>query len=544
MKELLKNKSTKLIGISLIAGLFLGWVFFYSSTPKTSINSKEKQTETEEVIYTCSMHPQIRQNKPGLCPICAMDLVPVKKSGSDDEYTSPNEIQMTKSALALASVSTTIVKKSVPNPKIHLQGKIEPDERRIHEITARYGGRIENLSINHKGQYVKKGEILGSIYSPELISAQRELLEAINLKESNPSFYKATRQKLSLWNLSESQIKSIENTGKVKTYFNIIAPTTGTVIERNISTGDYVKEGTSLFNIINLSKVWVIFDAYESDISFINLGDIIEFTVQSFPENKYSGKVSYIAPFIDNKSRVAKVRIELDNPKEKLKPDMFVTGILNAKLVNKQDEILIPQSAILWTGKRSIVYVKIPNRKNTTFLYREVTLGAKAGKYYIVKEGLSEGEEIATNGVFKIDAAAQLEGKTSMMNPKGIKVSTGHNHGDDKNMKTDHSGHNMSMQDKQNMQDNKISHTSFKVSGNCAMCKKTIEKAAKSLPGVQTADWSTESKNLHISFDKKKTKLSEIHRAIAKAGYDTEKQKATKEAYEKLPSCCKYTREE
>lgn len=535
MKRLLQNKDIKLIGITLIAGLFLGWLFFYSPSKETEVSQKQEQSEAKEETYTCSMHPQIRQNKPGLCPICAMDLVPVKTSDSEEEHADLNEIQMTKSALALASVETSIVKKAAPAPKIQLQGKIKPDERRIHEIAARFGGRIEKLNINYTGQYVKKGNILGTIYSPELISAQRELLEAIHLKDTHPSLYKAARKKLKLWNLTDMQIKSIEKSGKVKTYFNILSPSTGTVSKLNISAGEYVKEGTPMFNIVNLSKVWVIFDAYESDISFIKLGDIIDFRVQSFPDQKFKGKVSYVAPFIDKKSRTAKVRIELNNPKEKLKPDMFAKGTLHAKTTSRKNEILIPQSSILWTGKRAIVYVKVPDRKNSTFLYREITLGAKTGDQYIVKSGLTEGEEIATNGVFKIDAAAQLEGKTSMMNPKGLKSSTGNNHGAH--------GHDEHKKPTTEKQPQNLKHTSFNVSGNCTMCKTAIEKAAKSVPGVHTANWNIESKELHISFNEKQTKLSEIHKAIAKAGYDTEKEKATKEAYEKLPACCKYTRE-
>lgn len=416
MTTKINKRDIRLTGITLFAGLFLGWLFFHSSGDEASHNHEEHSV-AEETVYTCSMHPQIKQNKPGLCPICAMDLVPVETGNSDGEHVDPNEIQMTESALALASVQTVIVKKGIPEKKIQLLGKVKADERKISELTARFGGRIEKLFINYTGQQVQKGQKLATIYSPELITAQKELLEAIKYKNSNPSFYKAVRSKLKLWNLSEKQINAIENSGEPKTYFNIRSPITGTVTKRHVAIGNYVKEGSALFEVIDLSKVWVMFDAYESDLSWIKNGDKIDFTIQSVPGEIYTGKVTHIDPFIDAQTRVAQVRVELNNPQQQLKPGMFTSGILISNTAENTNELLIPKSSILWTGKRAVVYVKIPERKTASFIYREIVLGPEAGNLYVVRDGLSEGEEIAVNGVFKIDAAAQLAGKSSMMNP-------------------------------------------------------------------------------------------------------------------------------
>ena len=201
MKTKINKRDIKLIGITLIAGLFFGWLLFHSSSNETAHNHEE-HTQAGETVYTCSMHPQIKQNKPGLCPICAMDLVPMETGSIEGEHVDPNEIQMTESALALASVQTTIVKKGIPEKDVQLLGKVKADERNISELTARFGGRIEKLFINYTGQQVKKGEKLGVIYSPELITAQKELLEALKYKTSNPSFYKASRAKLKLWDLT------------------------------------------------------------------------------------------------------------------------------------------------------------------------------------------------------------------------------------------------------------------------------------------------------------------------------------------------------
>ena len=534
MKTNINKRDIKLIGITLIAGLFFGWLFFHSSGTETAHNHEE-QTEAEEKVYTCSMHPQIKQNKPGLCPICAMDLVPMETGSIEGEHVDPNEIQMTESALALASVQTTIVKRGVPEKNVQLLGKVKADERKISELTARFGGRIEKLFINYTGQNVRKGQKLGTIYSPDLITAQKELLEAVKYKESNPSFYKASRTKLKLWDLTEQQIDAIETKGEPKTYFEIQSPITGTVTKRHVAIGDYVKEGSALFEVINLSKVWVMFDAYESDLPWIRKGDVIDFTIQSIPGENFSGKVTYIDPFIDAQTRVAQVRVELNNPKQKLKPEMFTNGILKSNVAENTNELLIPKSSILWTGKRAVVYIKVPGRESASFIYRQITLGAEAGNFYVVADGLSEGEEIATNGVFKIDAAAQLAGKSSMMNPDGGQVSTGHNHGETTaKVGNEHEGHDMS--------DANLKHETFKVSGNCEMCKSTIETTTKALPGVNVANWNVETKELHVSFNEEKSSLSDIHKAIAKSGYDTELETAPKNAYDDLPACCQYTR--
>ena len=418
-----------IIGIAaLVIGLALGWIFFGDSSNTTAEHTEIAEHDHEgETIWTCSMHPQIKMDEPGQCPICGMDLIPIE-TDSDDEALGPDEIQMSEAGVKLAEIQTVKVRIGQPERTVFLLGIIKPDERNIAEITARFGGRIEKLSINFTGQNVRKGDKLATIYSPELVSAQRELVEAIKYKNTNPGFYKAARTKLLLWDLTAGQIDELENSGKVQHYFSLLSPISGTVTRRDVSIGDYVKVGSPMFEVINLKKVWVMFDAYESDLPWIKNRDKIDFTIQSLPGRNFTGKVKYIDPFIDEKTRVAKVRVELNNSKMELKPEMFANGILRSE-INSTDDLLIPKSSILWTGKRSVVYVKVPNRMKPTYIYREIVLGPEAGKFYVVASGLTEGEEIAVNGVFKIDAAAQLSGKPSMMNPVGGKVSTGHNHG-------------------------------------------------------------------------------------------------------------------
>lgn len=545
MKANIKKRDIGIVAITLVAGLFLGWLFFHSSGASHEGQNHANTEKAEETIWTCSMHPQIKQNKPGLCPICAMDLVPMTSLQSDGEYVDPNEIQMTDAALALASVQTTVVQKGMPEKTVQLLGKVKADERNIAELTARFGGRIEKLLVNYTGQNVVKGQKLGTIYSPELITAQKELLEAIKFKETTPTFYKSAKTKLKLWDLTDEQIQSVETGGEPQTYFEILSPISGTVTKRHVAIGDYIKEGSALFEVINLSKVWVMFDAYESDLPWIKVGDKMDFTIQSVPGKPFSGKVTFIDPFIDAKTRVAQVRVELNNSDLALKPEMFANGVLISQIAENTNELLIPKSAILWTGKRAVVYVKVSNRETASFVYRELVLGPEAGNFYVVKEGLYEGETIAINGVFKIDAAAQLAGKTSMMNPEGGMASTSHNHGD-MNMQNESGSKSITMQTNEHtnhkMEAN-LEHAMFKVSGNCEMCKDRIEKTAMELDGVNSAEWNSENKMLHISFNKDKVSLSDIHRAIANVGHDTEKETAPNDVYKNLPECCKYTRE-
>jgi Cu(I)/Ag(I) efflux system membrane fusion protein len=423
------KQNYKLIIIVLTFGILLGWIITPSGNKQSADDGHDHSEEVANQTWTCSMHPQIKKDQPGDCPICGMELIPLVSATATEDETDPNEIQMTESAMKLADVQTVTVQRGKPEKSILLQGKIKADERNIAKLTARFGGRIEKLFVNFKGQNVRKGEKLGVIYSPDLVTAQRELIEAAKYKDTNPSFYKASRNKLKLWDLTEKQIELIENSGDPVVYFDILSPISGTVTQRKVTMGDYVKEGSPLFEVTNLSRVWVMFDAYETDLPWISVNDKIDFNIEAMPAKKFSGKVSYIDPVINPKTRVAQVRVITNNPGQALKPEMFVTGKLISQKAGSSDELLIPKTSILWTGKRAVVYVKVPNREIPSFIYREITLGPEAGGYYVVAEGLSEGERIAANGVFKIDASAQLAGKPSMMNPAGGKISTGHNHG-------------------------------------------------------------------------------------------------------------------
>jgi Cu(I)/Ag(I) efflux system membrane fusion protein len=401
------------------------------------------------------------------------------------------------------------VTRKEPSKEVRLYGKVQADERLVQSQVAHISGRIEKLYVNFTGENVSKNQMLASIYSPELVNAQQELIEAVKSKMSEPGLYEASKEKLMLWKLTEKQIAALEESGKPQNSVDVISNTSGVITSKNVNTGDYISQGQVLFEISDLSKVWVLFDAYESDIQFVKAGKKVTFTVKALPGMDFTGKISFIDPFIDPVTRVAGVRLEADNSKGKLKPEMFATGIIMTNSSEEKNEIIIPASAVLWTGKRSVVYVKQPSADGTAYKMREIGLGQSLGDEYVVTSGLSEGEEIVSGGTFYIDAAAQLEGKTSMMN---------------------------SLNEKK--EDN--AKVAFKVSGNCEMCKDRIEKTSLSIKGVSSAIWDIEKKSVNIEYDSEQTSTDKIARAIADAGHDNEFFKAPDSVYKALPECCLY----
>ena len=427
MKNILNNKWIVII-LVLILGIVIGKFIGGGNSTDEAIGTHIHDETSEEQIWTCSMHPQIQQNGPGQCPLCGMDLIPLDNS-MDSKEALPDEVSMSASAMKLAEIQTYVVKRENPEKEIRLLGKVKPDERLVYSQAVHFPGRIEKLFINFTGEKVVKGQKLATIYSPELVTAQKELFEVLKDESTNPALVEAARNKLKQWKFSDQQIDNIEKSGEVQNELNILSDHNGYVMMLMASEGDYVKAGQILLEVTDLSRVWMLFEAYENDLPWVKVGDNLEIELKAIPGKTFKEKITFIDPFINPKTRVANVRVEMSNASGLLKPDMFANGIITSKLPITGEVILVPKSAVLWTGKRAVVYIKLPNREHNSFIYREVILGEDAGEFYVIKEGLEEGEEIATNGVFKIDAAAQLAGKKSMMNPTGGKVATGHNHG-------------------------------------------------------------------------------------------------------------------
>jgi Cu(I)/Ag(I) efflux system membrane fusion protein len=421
------KKIIRIAVTTLFVGLLLGW-FFFGGSKNTTVDEHQHDSEmVGETIWTCSMHPQIRQNEPGDCPICGMELIPLESD--DNSELDPMAISMSPTAMQIANVGTEIVGKAKPVKSVRLNGKVEADERSVYSQSSHIPGRIEKLMVNFTGEYVNKGQVIASIYSPDLVNAQEELFEARKIVETEPLLFNSAKEKLKNWKLTDNQIAQILESGIVKEELPILADISGYVTEKKVNLGDYIMKGMAIYEIANLNSVWILFDVYESDMAWVKKGDVVNFTVQSLPGESFKSKISYIDPVIDPMTRVAKARVEINNSGLKLKPEMFVSGTVEAELPIKSDAIIVPKTAVMWTGQRSVVYIKNTTAKGVNFMMRDVTLGPALGDGFVVNEGLQEGEEIAINGTFSIDAAAQLAGKPSMMNPEGGPAMTGHNHG-------------------------------------------------------------------------------------------------------------------
>lgn len=425
MKNILNNKFA-LVGLALLVGLVIGWLIKPANSPGIQETEHDHSATVANEIWTCSMHPQVRKNEAGDCPICGMDLIPLERSDSEID---PMAVSMSPTAMQLADVQTLVVGMGNSAKSIRLNGKIQADERNRYTQSAHIPGRIEKLTVSFTGEYVNKGQVIAYIYSPELVNAQEELFEAQKIKASQPALFKAAKEKLKNWKLSETQIDEILKTNKALQVFPILANVSGYVTKKAVNLGDYVKTGQPIFEIADLSKVWVLFDVYESEMESVKKGDKISYTVQSLTGKVFSGIISYVDPLVNSNTRVVQARVEVDNTSLLLKPEMFVSGIIESNATDNVDAVIVPKTAVMWTGKRSVVYVKVSSAQSVNFRMREVTLGPSLGDSYIIEEGLELGEEVAVNGTFSIDAAAQLAGKPSMMSPEGGMAITGHNHG-------------------------------------------------------------------------------------------------------------------
>ena len=425
------NRETIIIVlVTLAIGLLLGWLIFGGSE-STATEEHQHEHSAEEVAgettWTCSMHPQIRQPEPGDCPICGMDLIPLEEEQNSE--IDPNAVSMSATAMQLANIQTAVVGSSELLKVVRLNGKVQEDERLIFSQSSHIPGRIEDLKVNFTGDYVKKGQVIASVYSPDLVTAQEELFEAQKIKDSQPQLFEAAKEKLKNWKLTDDQINQILASGKTLETFDVLAEVSGYVTQKKVNTGDYVRRGEAIYEVADFSHIWVLFDVYESDLLWIKKGDKVTYTIESLPGETFEGTIHYLDPVINPKTRVAKARVVQSNTALKLKPEMFVSGKVEAKLP-QTDAVVVPKTAVMWTGKRSVVYVKSQTEKGVCFNMREVDLGPALGESYVIEDGLLKGEEIAVNGTFSIDAAAQLAGKPSMMSPESGKVSTGHNHGE------------------------------------------------------------------------------------------------------------------
>jgi Cu(I)/Ag(I) efflux system membrane fusion protein len=483
-REMIPRSGSAIVGLGLVAvaAFVLGGFLFGNGDPseerRGTADAHVSETPSEATTWTCSMHPHIQLPKPGKCPICYMDLIPLRRDTGDD--LGPAQIRLSERAKNLARIRTTAVRRAFADREVRMVGRIAYDESRVAFITARVPGRLDHLYADFTGMTVKRGDHMVSIYSPELLATQEELLQARAavealqrstsrvLQTTADATLESAREKLRLHGLTERQVSGIETSGKTSDHLTIYAPIGGVVVHKEALEGMYVQTGTQIYTIADLSQLWVLFEAYESDLPWLRYGQGVTFTTQSFPGEEFEAVISFLDPVVDPSTRTVKVRAIVENGGRRLKPDMFVRGVVRSRVdgrgnvidkdlagkwispmhpevvkngpgkcdvcgmplvraeslgyaprkISEEDApLLIPATAPLITGKRAVVYVEIPDPAGPLFEGRVVQLGPRAGDFYVVSSGLEEGELVVTHGAFKIDSELQIQAKPSMMSP-------------------------------------------------------------------------------------------------------------------------------
>jgi len=378
--------------------------------------------------WTCSMHPQVRSPEPGACPICGMDLIPVSKADGDAQ--AQNRIALSQSARLRAKIRTTPVKRlHAGRFERRLLGRVDYDETRLRTVTSWIEGRIDRLHVRTTGEKVQRGQVIATLYSPEVLRAHQDLLLAKQqiqklrgategARMGAEAALEASRERLRLLGVPADEVAAMEQASRPSEQIRIRSPFSGTVIERLATEGAYVKTGTGLYQIADLSRLWVQLDAYESDLPVLQIGQEVSLKVEALPTEEFSGRVTFVDPILNQRTRTTRVRIEVKNPKGQLRPNMFAEAVVrgsSSTASGEDDALVIPETAPLFTGRRSVVYVEIPGMASPTYEARVVRLGPKMGEVYPVIAGVREGERVVVNGAFTLDADLQIRGGDSMM---------------------------------------------------------------------------------------------------------------------------------
>jgi Cu(I)/Ag(I) efflux system membrane fusion protein len=446
----------------LLVGMFLAGWWIGRPAKKSASTAAEADSGT---IWTCSMHPSVRQPGPGLCPICEMELIPVSAEGAGGL----REIKLTADAAARLDVRVAPVRRQPAVAQLEFLGRVAADETLVLTTTARMAGRLDKLFVDYTGTTVRKGYHIAEIYSPDLYVAQVTLRQAKQDFAKNPTatrkaFYQAEREKLRLLGISSEQIDAMEEQSEPTDHVTLNAPQDGVVLKLHKRQGDYVKTGEAIYSLADLSTVWVFLEAYEGDLPWLKYAQDVEFHAEALPGKTFTGKIAFMDRIVDEARRIARIRVNVPNPDEALKPGMFVRGtvssvlsgdrVFNSALAGKwispmhpeiikdgpgkcdkcgmdlvpakelgytaeaediEPPLLVPTPAVLRTGDRAVVYRRIVSKKDPVFEGREIVLGPRAGDYFIVESGLREGDLVVTRGAFKLDSELQVRAKTAMM---------------------------------------------------------------------------------------------------------------------------------
>ena len=479
--------------ISIALGLAAGWFFFRSAqetgtvterkilyyrdpmnpantspTPKKAPDGMDfvpvyadeesgtGEKERKILYYVDPMHPAYKSDKPGTAPDCGMDLVPVyadEKGGSTDGGGIPGAIKISPEKQQLIGVQTGFVEYQEAQKSIRAVGQVAYAEPQLAYVTTKFEGYIENLLVDYTGKLVEKGQPLFTIYSPELVSTQEEYLLALKTQKSIQqsasaeaaaganTLLESAKRRLQLWDITDKEIEELARTGNIKKSLTIYSPIRGYVLEKMAVRGLKVMPGMNLYQIADLSSVWVLADIYEYEVPFVKIGQEATVALTYYPGEVFKGRVTYIYPFLTSETRTVKVRLEFSNPGEKLKPGMYANVNLQA---GAGRQLAVPEEAVMDAGAEQTVFVA---HEGGYFEPRQVELGAKVGDHFIVLSGLSEGEKVVTSGNFLIDSESRLKSAASGMTGMshgGEKPKTESQQQDDpKSQQPDHSGHTM-----------------------------------------------------------------------------------------------------
>jgi len=387
----------------------------------------ERTQAADDTVYTCAMHPEVRSDEPGICPKCAMDLVPVDQA----QEGGSNTVSLSPRAAALARIRTTPV--SAVEGAVgarRLSGRVRPDESRQRTVTSWIDGRIDRLRVRTTGTRVGRGRVLATVYSPEVYAAHQDLLSAARqvqrlagaseaVRSAAEAAREAARDRLRLLGIEGAELAALERADAPTRSVRIRSPFGGTVLERLVSEGEYVRAGTPLFKVADLGAVWVELDAYESDLSLLTPGVRVELALEALAGQTVEGEVSFVDPVVDPRTGATHVRVEVQNPDGVLRPGMVAQGQLAIEASPEASDgsptLMIPATAPLFTGRRAVVYVEVSEPGRPAYEARSVSLGPRIGEQFPVLAGLRAGEHVVTHGAFALDAELQLRGGHGMM---------------------------------------------------------------------------------------------------------------------------------
>jgi len=433
----LKKKIVIPAAILIVAVAVTGGLLYKNGWFKNDGDGHSK-LEHKVQQWTCSMHPFIIKDKPGVCPICGMELIkkidsaPAPGAAQTTEQKQQAEmlghVSMSANQRIMANVATVAATAGVMNKEINAVGIVQYDQSRQTKVTAWIAGRIDKLNVNTIGAYVSKERPVAELYSPDLLATQQEYLLAVKSREqlknspipsisqNGEGLVSSAKQRLMLFGVKEIQIAELEKTGKPNIRLPIYTPLSGVVIEKMVQQGQYVNVGEVLFNVADLSRVWVEIEVYENEFANIRLGQQVQIVSQSYPGKPFTGRIAFIYPFLDPKTRTVKARVEMPNPGMKLKPDMFVNAVIKVPLGSA---IVVPTTAVLDSGKRQTVWVE---SQPGMFEPREVQVGQRTDDKVQILSGLKTGDKVAVSGAYLIDSESQLKGGGGHENMPGMKM--------------------------------------------------------------------------------------------------------------------------